>query len=248
MPTVRGILRRGMTVAALREFIIRQGPGKNILNLEWGVFWATNKKYIDPVAPRHTAVVSPQAVHCRVRGLEGPGELVRPKHLKNPGLGSKRVVLRDRIIIEQADAQTLQPGDEVTLMNWGNAFVRDISRDQEGKNVTAIDLELHLDGDVKKTKKLTWLAAADDNLVPIDIVSFDYLLTKDRLEKDDDPENFLTPVTESREQAFADCNVKDLPKGAVMQFDRKGFFKVDAAYQGPGSKVVFFDVPFGNPG
>ncbi|KAI1253083.1 hypothetical protein MGN70_005291 [Eutypa lata] len=226
MPTVRGILRRGMTVAALREFIIRQGPSKNILNLEWGVFWATNKKYIDPVAPRHTAVVSPQAVHCRVRGLEGPGELVRPKHLKNPGLGSKRVVLSDRIIIEQADAQTLQPGDEVTLMNWGNAF-------------TAMS---------KKTKKLTWLAAADDNLVPIDIVSFDYLLTKDRLEKDDDPENFLTPVTESREQAFADCNVKDLPKGAVMQFDRKGFFKVDAAYQGPGSKVVFFDVPFGNPG
>lgn len=84
--------------------------------------------------------------------------------------------------------------------------------------------------------------------MPIDIVSFDYLLTKDRLEKDDDPENFLTPVTESREQAFADCNVKDLPKGAVMQFDRKGFFKVDAAYQAPGSKVVFFDVPFGNPG
>lgn len=153
MPTVRGILRRGMTVAALREFIIRQGPSKNILNLEWGVFWATNKKYIDPVAPRHTAVVSPQAVHCRVRGLEGPGELVRPKHLKNPGLGSKRVVLSDRIIIEQADAQTLQPGDEVTLMNWGNAFVRDISRDQEGKNVTAIDLELHLDGDVKENQE-----------------------------------------------------------------------------------------------
>jgi glutamyl-tRNA synthetase len=35
MPTVRGIRRRGMTVPALREFIIKQGPSKNIVNLDW---------------------------------------------------------------------------------------------------------------------------------------------------------------------------------------------------------------------
>jgi glutamyl-tRNA synthetase len=46
-----------MTVPALREFILRQGPSRNILNLEWGAFWALNKKYIDPEAARHTATV-----------------------------------------------------------------------------------------------------------------------------------------------------------------------------------------------
>jgi hypothetical protein len=39
-----------MTVPALREFILRQGPSRNILNLEWGALWALNKKYIDPEA------------------------------------------------------------------------------------------------------------------------------------------------------------------------------------------------------
>jgi glutamyl-tRNA synthetase len=48
MPTIRGILRRGMAVAPLREFILKQGPSRNILNLEWGAFWALNKKNIDP--------------------------------------------------------------------------------------------------------------------------------------------------------------------------------------------------------
>lgn len=44
MPTVRGIRRRGMTVEALHEFILKQGPSKNIVNLDWTLFWSTNKK------------------------------------------------------------------------------------------------------------------------------------------------------------------------------------------------------------
>jgi len=44
MPTVRGVRRRGMTIGALQEFILKQGPSKNIVNLDWSTFWATNKK------------------------------------------------------------------------------------------------------------------------------------------------------------------------------------------------------------
>lgn len=55
-PTIRGIRRRGMTIDALREFILQQGPSKKVLMLEWDKFWSTNKKIIDPVAPRHTCM------------------------------------------------------------------------------------------------------------------------------------------------------------------------------------------------
>lgn len=44
MPTVRGIRRHGMTVAALHEFILKQGPSKNVVLQDWSAFWATNKK------------------------------------------------------------------------------------------------------------------------------------------------------------------------------------------------------------
>jgi glutamyl-tRNA synthetase len=51
-----GVMRRGCVIEALRKFIISQGPSKNVNNLEWASFWAENKKVIDPVAKRFTAI------------------------------------------------------------------------------------------------------------------------------------------------------------------------------------------------
>jgi hypothetical protein len=58
MPTVQGIFRRGLQVEALREFILSQGASKNVTYQEWDKIWTINKKLIDPVCPRHTAVVA----------------------------------------------------------------------------------------------------------------------------------------------------------------------------------------------
>ncbi|KAI8954365.1 glutamyl-tRNA synthetase [Xylaria longipes] len=243
MPTIRGIVRRGVVVPALREFILKQGPSRNIVNLEWGTFWATNRKYIDPTAPRHTAIESSRAVTCTIKGQAGPTIVSKPKHGKNAELGMKKVVYDKTILLEQADARSFGENEEITLMNWGNAYVRGITKDDKD-NVTGLDLELNLAGDVKATKKkVTWLANSNNNLIPADLVSFDYLITKDKLEKHDELEDFLTPVTEFRTQAFADCNVAELPQGAIIQFERKGFYKLDEAYRGEGSRVVFFKIP-----
>ena len=44
MPTVRGVLRRGMTVEGLKEFIIAQGSSRAIVFMEWDKIWAYNRK------------------------------------------------------------------------------------------------------------------------------------------------------------------------------------------------------------
>ncbi|KAI1341322.1 hypothetical protein F5Y15DRAFT_414437 [Xylariaceae sp. FL0016] len=88
--------------------------------------------------------------------------------------------------------------NEVTFMNRGNAFIRHITKDAKDM-ITGLDIELQLEGDVKTTsKKFTWLVTSDDNLAPVDLVSFDYLITEDKLKRYDELEDFLTPVTESR--------------------------------------------------
>ena len=51
-----GILRRGMTVQALKEFMLSQGPSQAIVSLEWDSLWSLNKKIIDPIAPRFWAI------------------------------------------------------------------------------------------------------------------------------------------------------------------------------------------------
>jgi glutamyl/glutaminyl-tRNA synthetase len=68
MPTVQGIFRRGLQVEALREFILSQGASKNVTYQEWDKIWTINKKLIDPVCPRHTAVVAAGKVLLTLEG------------------------------------------------------------------------------------------------------------------------------------------------------------------------------------
>ncbi|KAK6428733.1 glutamate--tRNA ligase, partial [Oleoguttula sp. CCFEE 5521] len=114
MPTVRGVRRRGMTVPALQEFILKQGPSKNITLQDWASFWATNKKYIDPVAPRYTAVVADKRVQCTVSGVEGVNEEQREVHAKNAELGKKKVVFSKSVVLDQADAASFAQDEEIT--------------------------------------------------------------------------------------------------------------------------------------
>lgn len=252
MPTVRGVRRRGVTIPALREFILKQGPSKNIVNLDWYSFWATNKKYIDPIAARYTAIAEDAKVPVTVIGArEGVITEEKDKHAKYTNLGKKKVVFSSSIIMEQEDAASFAQDEEITLMNWGNAIVRKIShsinplaKPSGFKTVTALELELHLQGDVKKTsKKVTWLST-DQNLIPVELVDFDYLITKDKLEEGDQLEDFLNPNTETRTKALADCNVAELKVDDIVQFDRKGYFRIDKAFA-HGEPAIAFQIPTG---
>lgn len=222
------------------------------MNLDWHSFWATNKKHIDPVASRYTAITESAKVPVTVVGArEGVITEEKDKHAKYTNLGKKKVVFSKDIFLEQEDAQLFEKDEEITLMNWGNAIVRNISHSINPlsspsglKTVTAIELELHLQGDVKKTsKKVHWLSK-DQNLVPVELVDFDYLITKDKLEEDDTLEDFLNPKTEVRTKAIADLNVADLKVDDIFQFDRKGYYRIDKAFQ-HGEPAVAFKIPTG---
>lgn len=122
-------------------------------------------------------------------------------------------------------------------MDWGNAFVRKVQKDEQG-NVTGIDLELHLAGDFKKTKKkISWLSYGDE-LVESLLVDYDFLITKKKVEEGDSVEQLVTPVSEFKTPAYADANVAELKKGDIIQFERKGYYILDAP--ATDSKPAFF--------
>ncbi|KAH9180743.1 glutamate-tRNA ligase [Lactarius sanguifluus] len=205
-PTVRGIRRRGMTVEALTQFMLSQGPSQAIVSLEWDSIWALNKKIIDPIAPRFWAVLK----------------------TKIPDVGEKKTVYSSSILIDQEDALSFGDSEEITLMDWGNAIVRSKTTDSSG-TITALAMELNLDGDFRKTKKITWLAqpSAAHPLLDATLIDYDYLITKKKLEENDDVKDFVTPVTEFREDALADANVRELKRGEIIQFERRGYFIFD---------------------
>lgn len=64
---------------------------------EWDKIWTVNKRLIDPVAPRHTAVTAADRVPLTLSdGPEVEEVQVVPRHKKNPALGSK-VSVRSKV-------------------------------------------------------------------------------------------------------------------------------------------------------
>ncbi|KAF9052843.1 glutamate-tRNA ligase [Panaeolus papilionaceus] len=244
-PTVRGIRRRGMTLEALTQFMLSQGPSQAVVSMEWDSIWTLNKKIIDPVAPRFWAILKDKPVPVTING--GPASLeikLLPKHKKNAEVGEKKTVFSSSILLEQEDAVSFEDDEEVTLMDWGNAIVRSKETDAEG-NVTAITMDLNLEGDFRKTKKkITWLAqpTPDHSIPTVRLVDFDYLITKKKLEENDEMKDFVTPVSEFKETALADTNVLELKPGDIIQFERKGYYIYDGEKDGVRE---FFKIPDG---
>lgn len=264
-PTVRGVLRRGLTVAALREFILSQGASKNVTLQEFDKLWAINRGIIDPEAPRHVAVRSKGKICVSLEGAPAPGSpesvVDVPKHKKNPALGTKKSYRTPKIWLDASDAAAISVstpgggGEEVTLMDWGNAFIDEVDLERgTGKG------RLHLEGSVKATKlKLTWLPAADADdasvppLTPVTLVDHGDLLTKRKLEEGEKLEDFTNPCSRWEEAAIADAGVSSLKENDVVQLERLGFYRVDAAFGSKGggdekSPAVLIRIPDGKKG
>jgi glutamyl-tRNA synthetase len=227
-PTVRGILRRGLTLPALREYILMQGPSKNTILLEWDKLWNVNKRLIDPVAPRHTALVKANLCPLHISGLFPDEPFVKdmPRHKKNADLGLKTTSYGPVVWLEQLDAEAVGEGEEVTLMDWGNVIIR--RKHYADSIVTRIDADLHLAGDFKLTdRKLTWLGAEPQPLTNLLLVDYDYLITKRKLEEEDTFEDCLTPRTEFLTPALGDANLRHVRPRDIVQLERKGFYIVD---------------------
>lgn len=117
-------------------------------------------------------------------------------------------------------------------MDWGNAIVCSKTADSSG-TITAMTMKLNLGGDFRKTKKITWLAqpSAAHPLVDATLIDYDYIITKKKLEENDELKDFVTPVTEFREDALADANVRELNHGDIIQFERRGYFIFDGVVE-----------------
>ncbi|XP_050434050.1 bifunctional glutamate/proline--tRNA ligase-like isoform X21 [Adelges cooleyi] len=273
MPTVRGVLRRGMQVEALRQFIIAQGSSRTVVTMEWDKIWSINKRIVDPVAPRHTTVELNASVPVYVEDVKEPYVIKNvQRHPKNPDLGTKDVWITPTLLIDYVDAEGLASsgvGAKVTFINWGNVIVTKINKNSSGK-IESINIKTALnDTDYKKTTKLTWLpkiVPAENKssdvpaLVPCFCVFFNHLISKPVLAKDEDFKQYVSDLedlssckTRLEVPMLGDPELRNVKKGQVIQLQRRpGYFICDTPYQ-PFSihtskecPVILFSVPDGH--
>ncbi|KAG7207935.1 hypothetical protein KM043_009523 [Ampulex compressa] len=254
-PTVRGILRRGMTVEGLKQFILAQGSSRSVVFMEWDKIWAFNKKVIDPIAVRYTALTDKTVpVHI----VDAKEEyLTVQNHPKDPNRGTKQVRTSPVVLVEKEDAEQLVEGQNATFINWGNIKIEKIER-QNG-SVSKVMARLNIDNkDYKNTLKITWLASNLDktnnisqNLVPCYAVYFDHIINKPILGKDDDFKDFIAKDTRTEVLMLGEEALRCVKKGEIIELQRKGFFRCDIPYAAasPYSSreqfLILFHIPDG---
>lgn len=225
-PTVQGIIRRGMTVEALKQFMLEQGASKNTNLMEWDKIWAFNKSIIDPIAKRFNAICNDtkSTLHLE-NGPSAAQGITVSNHPKNAELGKKAKIFTSDLLVESADMDGLKVGEKFTLRELGNAFVTSIKANGEDFVVSAtlaVD-----DKEYKGTRKVCWVAADPQLHTEVQCEEYSHFLTKESLKKEDNVEDFIDTKSMHLTTYVAEKDVDFLQKGDYIQIERRGFFRVD---------------------
>ncbi|EKE40981.1 hypothetical protein ENUP19_0121G0223 [Entamoeba nuttalli] len=234
-PTIQGLIRRGLTLEAMKEFCLAQGSSKNINLMEMEKIWSVNKKVIDPIVPRYNAVLKEGVCTVNVTdAVEEDKEVLL--HKKNESLGKKTVHFTKEVLLDGADAKEIANGEEVTFMDWGNIVIDKI----EGSKAEA---HTHLEGDFKLTKKkLTWISSKDP--VNLELREYDYLITVPKIEEGMVLDDYINPKSIEIFEALGESAMKGLKEGDKIQIQRKGYYRCDKAFD--GNKIVLIKIPDGS--
>jgi len=237
-----------MQLDPLRKFIEAQGAIKATNLMSWDKIWAMNKQEIEPKAPRYLAVKKEHSARVRLTNMK-QDEIVdvptRPQDKESTE--SRKLTRTEYLLLEGDDVETLNPaGEEVTLMSWGNAILKNFTS-KDGGRITDILGETNPNGNVKSTKKLNWVQFSHpDNLCPLILVEFDDLLTVPKLEEDMELKDYVNPLTKAEVPAWGEDALKNLKKGEIVQLMRRGFWIVDRPYDSATkSPAVLFNIPDG---
>ncbi|CXJ05045.1 glutamate--tRNA ligase, putative [Plasmodium berghei] len=233
MPTIKGILRRGLTKEALFQFILEQGPSKAGNLMQWDKLWSINKQIIDPNIPRFSSVDMNNGVILKLTDLKENEiiEKTRDLHVKNKSLGTCTMYYTQQIYIELEDAQMIEANEEITLIKLGNVIVKEIIKDTDNVNkIKEIIAVSNFDGDFKTTKKkIHWLPYIPDKLINCTLYEYDHLITVDKFENDnkEDWTNCINQNSKFETVAYAEPALIDLKVSDKFQFERRGYFIVD---------------------
>ncbi|CAI2301825.1 unnamed protein product [Caenorhabditis sp. 36 PRJEB53466] len=257
LPTVRGVMRRGLTVDGLKQFIVAQGGSRSVVMMEWDKIWAFNKKVIDPVAPRYTALeTTAPLVPIELTDSISDETSSVSLHPKNADVGSKDIHKGKKLLLEQVDAAALRDGEIVTFVNWGNIKIGKIEK--KGNVVTKITATLQLDNtDYKKTVKVTWLGdvnAEAGKTIPVVTAEYDHIISKAIIGKDEDWKQFINFNSVHYTKLVGEPAIKNVKKGDIIQIQRKGFFICDQPYNqkselsGVETPLLLIAIPDGHTG
>jgi glutaminyl-tRNA synthetase len=254
MPTIAGMRRRGYTSDSLRDFCNRVGITKKDKLIEMGFLENCVREDLNERSPRAMAVLDPLKVVLINYPEDKRESLAAANHPNRPELGERRIPFARELFIERDDFMEDPPGKFFRLKPGGEVRLRygyiikcvEVIKDEAGSIV-----ELHCtydpetrsgSGGLQRKVKGTihWVSA--DASISAEVRLYDRLFTaakpdagwSDGL----DLTQCLNPDSlEVRTSSRLEPDLASLESGALVQFERLGYFVVDRVDSTEGRPV-----------
>ncbi len=82
-------------------------------------------------------------------------------------------------------------------------------------------------------------------MISCELVEFDHLIMKPKLEEADSVENFVTPNSRQVTHAYGEGIMRNISPKEIIQLERRGFFYIDKAVVNPNESQVLHFIPDG---
>jgi glutamyl-tRNA synthetase len=215
MPTIEGVMRRGIVPEAIRRFTVEVGYTQSEHTFDWSLLFGVNRKMLDPVTKRVYFV--PDPVKLRVEGA--PDKLVTIPFHPLESLGERSIPTEGRFFVPSADLEKMSEGQVFRLMEVYNVRLLSKPPAPGEEAVCRFDSEPV----IPDTRKLQWVTQEDSHgvevLEPSELYNADETFNKDSLRT---------------RLGVAEGAFDGLKQGEIVQFPRYGFVRVDA----PGRCVL----------
>lgn len=153
-------------------------------------------------------------------------------------MGTRAVRIANKVVCEAVDMEGVVVDETIVLMRWG---VIRITKVIDARNYEAVFVP---NGDIKACpRKLSWMAT--DHHVRTILHEFDNLVSKEKLEEDDDFMDFINPNTLATTQVWGDPGLLTLQQNDIIQLERRGFYRVDRPYINDTKPLLLYMIPDG---
>jgi len=253
MPTLSGLRRRGYTPESIRNFCSVIGVTRYPGMTEMVVLENALRDTLNSSALRRLAVLDPIKVVI-TNYPEGDSEQLEAANLPdNPAAGSRQLSFGRELYIEREDFMEvppkkyfrLAPGQEVRL-RWAYFITcREVVKDASGN---IVELRCTYDPQTKggnapdgrKVKgTIHWVNAQD--ALDAEVRLYDHLLKVPDPSQVPETADWKSTLNENSLQVLTGCKLEpalaDCIAGEPVQFERKGYFVIDAKDSRPGALV-----------
>jgi glutaminyl-tRNA synthetase len=246
MPTISGLRRRGVPASAIRRLATLVGVTKFESVTDLAVFEHAVRDELNPTAQRRLAVLRPLKI---VLTNLAPGETITCEAVNNPQdeqPTTRAIPLTREVFIESDDFAEvpppkyfrLKPGGEVRLKYAGIIKCDEVVKGPDG-HITELrctaDLSTRAGGpnaDRKVKGTIHWVSATQ--CVEAEVKLYDRLFSVPEPGATDEFLRHVNPRSLEIVRAKLEPSLRDAAASERFQFERLGYFTLDAKESGPG--------------